>query len=707
MQKPSRRPDLTPAAPDDDRGRTVLARKWTYLLSRAVVVPLTNEELGRELRDQLDAFCDALHGEPFTAQPAEQVGERLAVLGYVGDEGLRCTLNVLGKGLLALPEFQPSDRFAERIVAGLGALAGGFVVVNQRFVLEQQESMQLSLRKAFRDAESHLAESEARFEQVATSSTSGILITDLDGRLVRANDAIADILGYPPAELAETTLFDLVHPDSATLLRHAVRVLIDGEQDRIRQSQRLFRKDGYLARISLTASMLRSDDQPGQLVIVVEDETDLEMLQGELNRQALHDVLTGLPNRQYFTTRLESALRRADAEHGITLFYLDLDGFGMVCNGLGRRAGERLLVHVGQRLKVAMADEQHMIARFDGDEFAILVQNSATTPEIATTIAKIHAELAEPIYVDGHGLAASVSVGVVHRPPADSNPDNLLRAADVTLRRAKAGRRGQWELFHPGQDADDRRTHSVAVGMPGAWENGEIEVVYQPVVDLAGGRVAGVEALLSWERPDLDPLPHQRCAQLAERTGLILPLGEWLMRTACGQTEWWRRRGFDLPLTIGLTKHQACDADLVSRVIRLLDDTGLPPGQLEIGVPLGTLSTNEAVDNLAVLADLGTHPVLDDFDLGPDAMAAVADLPVRSVRLSRRLVQRQARSDTECISAMLPLVHRAGVTTIVNGINTAEQAAWWHEAGAHRATGDLFGTALPPGEALDRFGNQS
>jgi diguanylate cyclase (GGDEF)-like protein/PAS domain S-box-containing protein len=705
MQNPSHRPDFTPADPDGDRGRTVLARKWTYLLSRAVVVPLTNEELGRELRDQLDAFCDALHGEPFAAEPAEQVGERLAELGYVGDEGLRCTLNVLGKGLLALPEFPSGE--AERIVAGLGALAGGFVVANQRAILEQQEFMQLSLLKAVRDAKSHLAESEARFDEVATCSTSGILITDLDGRLLRANDAIAGILGYPPAELAETTLFDLVHPDSAAILRQAVRRLIDGEQDRIQQSQRLFRKNGYLARISLTASMLHCDDQPGQLVIVVEDETELELLQGELNRQSLHDVLTGLPNRQYFTTRLESALRRADPEHGITMFHLDLDGFGMVCNGLGRRAGERLLVHVGQRLKAAMAGEQTMIARFDGDEFAILVENSATTPDIATTIAKIHAELAEPIYVDGHGLAASVSVGVVHRPPGEANPADLLRAADATLRRARAGRRGQWELFHPDQDADDRHTHSVAVGMPGAWENGEIEVVYRPVVELAGDRVAGAEALLQWDRPGLDPLPHRRCAQLAELTGLSLPLGEWLMRTACGQSEWWRRSGSDLPLIIGLTEHQACDADLVSRVIRLLDDTGLPPGKLEIGVPLGALSTNEAVDNVAVLADLGTHPALDDFDLSPDALAAVVELPVRSVRLSDRLVQRRARSDSECINAMLPLVRRAGVTTTVNGINTAEQAAWWHEAGVHRATGDFFGTALPPGEALGRFDNPS
>ncbi len=684
MPNPGQSPDASSPQPELTRRRRALARKWTYLLSRVVVVPLTSEELDRELGEQLDVVCDALVRGQHDAEVLERAGQRLCALGYIGEPGLRCTLEVLGKGLLALPEFQPVEETAERIVLGLGALAVGFLAENQRSVIAQQESMQLSLFKAVRDAKSNLRESEARFDEVATSSSSGIMIIGLDGQLVRANAAIGDILGYLPAELTGTTLFDLVHPDSADVLRDAMRTLLDGTETRIRQSQRLIRKNGETARISLTTSLLRgADDEPSHLVIVVEDGTELMLLQGELKRQVLHDVLTGLPNRQYFGSHLEAALRQADPTCGVTLLHLDLDAFGMVCNSLGRQAGDRLLVHVAQCLKVVLSREKAMIARFDGDEFGILLENSPTTPDVATIVAEINAELAEPTFVDGHGLAVSVSVGVVHRPSPDVDPVELLRAADLALRRAKT-RRGQWELYHPDQDAQDREEQSLAVSMPGAWEQGEVIAVYRPVVRLADGATAGVEALLRWDHPDLGRLTHARCADLAEQTGLILPLGEWLLRSASGQAVWWK----NVPLIVGLTAYQAADADLINRVVRVLKETGLRPGRLTIGMSAQALRVPEAADNFGVLADMGVATMLDGFDGGSADLALVEELPVKSVRLAR----------SPFATELAALVHGSGAAILVGGVDTEEQAASWTAAGADLASGALFGAARPPGE---------
>ncbi len=395
-----------------------------------------------------------------------------------------------------------------------------------------------------------------------------MVLTDVEGKIVRANAAIGGMLGYSAAELTGKELVELVHPDSAEVLRQSMRALVEGCKDRVRQPQRLVRKDGDVARISLTVSLLRdADDQPSHFVTVIEDGTELMLLQSELSRQALHDVLTGLPNRQFFSTHLESALRRADPAYGVTLFQLDLDAFGMVCNSLGRRAGERLLVRFAQRLRMVMAREKAMIARFHADEFGILVENSPGTPEISELVANINDELAEPFYVDGHGLGVSVSVGVVHRPSPTMDPAELLRAAAQTLRRARQLRRGQWQLFDAAADAEEQREQVVAVGMPGAWEGGEIGVCYRPVVRLADETIAAVEGVLRWERPDLEVLPHDRCVELAEPTGLILPLGEWLLRVATRQGQWWRQRiGFGLPLLVGLTAHQVSDAALVTRV---------------------------------------------------------------------------------------------------------------------------------------------
>ncbi|MEV6621268.1 EAL domain-containing protein [Amycolatopsis sp. NPDC051106] len=694
-----------PAGPDPERARTVLARKWAYLLSGVTVVSLSRELLGEELRGMLDTLVDSLRGASADTAPAERIGARLVGLGYVGEPGLRCTLDVLGKGLPRLPELRPADRFAEPIALTLGALSCGFLVAHERSVLDQQEIMHLALLKAVRDAQWNLKQSEARFDEVVTSSASGIALVSLDGRIVRANAALAEMLGHPAGELAGTLMDDHVHPESVEAFREGMTALVCGGKERVRQSQRLLRKDGDVARISLTASLLRdAEDRPGHFVVVVEDGTELMLLQGELSRQALHDVLTGLPNRQYFGTHLEAALRRADPEYGVTLFHVDLDAYGMVCNSLGTRVGEQLLVHFAQRLKAVMARERAMIARFHADEFGILVENSATTPDIDTIVRAINDELAEPFFVGGHGLALSASAGVVHRPAKGIDPAELLRAAEQTLRRAKVRRRGQWKVFDRDADAQDRRTQALAVGMAGAWENGEIGVRYRPLARLADGEVAGFEARLHWDRSAEGPLGHERCAELAESTGLALPLGDWLLRAAGRQGEWWRQRaGSRLPVVAGLTGHQVSDDALGTRVTRMLADTGLPPDQLTLGVPVGALPVSGVVENVTALAGLGVRVMLDEFGLGAGDLRAVEDLPVDIVRVDRRLTQWQAWSDSTFLSALVPLVRQVGATLVVDGIHTEDQASWWGTAGAELGTGDYFGVATPPGELVGTF----
>ncbi|MFT7836842.1 EAL domain-containing protein [Saccharothrix sp. BKS2] len=693
MPYPTRTPRSTPSGD----GREPLARKWSYLFGAAVVVPLTRDELDRELRHHLDVLCAALHAEPFAARPVEEVGERLVALGHVGEGGLRVTVEVLGKGLPALPEFQPVERHAQRVVLGLGALSCGFLAANRRAVFEQQEAVQASLLKAVRDVRWHLRESEARFEEVVTSSTSGVLLVDLDGRLARTNAAVTDILGYTAGELAGRTLLDLVHPDSAKHLAEALRGLVTGGPERIRQAQRLLRKNGDTARITLTASLLRDETgAPAHFVAVVEDGTELALLRAELHRQALHDLSTGLPNRQFFTTHLEGALRRADPVRGVTLLHLGLDAFGLVCNGLGRAAGERLLVHVAQRLKAVFAREQAMIARLGFDEFAVLVENTATTPDVGTTVAELNRELSEPVYLDGCGLAVTASVGVVRRPPADASPDDVLRAAEQALRRARTHRRGQWELFDPDRDLVERETDRLAVSLPGALEEGRFTARYTPVVALAGGALAGVSARLRHQLPDGGEVAHDRCVALAERTGLILALGEWHLSTSCGQVAWWRQSGFAGTLHVPLTRHQCCDADLVRRVRRVLGGTGLPADRLEVGVPVGVLTEPDAVDNLTVLAELGVGTSLDDFGLGPDDLAAVADLPIRRVRVARRVAARQPAGGDDHLAHLVSPVAGAGAEVVVDGVTTPEQAAWWRAAGATTATGPLYGEDRAP-----------
>ncbi|WHT19317.1 EAL domain-containing protein [Crossiella sp. CA-258035] len=711
-------PDLSlqaePLPPPEDwrRKRRTLARKWAYVLAEANYVPLVHADFEAELIELLDQMCAAVHSDPADTGPAAAAGARLVELNCADDRALATTMDVLGPGLLALPEFPEGGAPAERVVQVLGALAVGFVGAAQQATLAQQESMQRSLLKAVRDAKWNLRAAEARFEEVATSSASGILITGLDGELVTVNASAGAILGYSPAELTEGNLFDLVDPERAPALREDYAALREGRLARIKQSQRLLRRDGDHAMVSLTASLLRgADEAPDHFVTVVEDGTELALLQNELSRQSLHDVLTGLPNRQFFGTQLEIVLRQADRRYGVTLLHLDLDGYAVVRDGLGERAAEQLLVVAAQRLKSVLAGQKAMVARFDGAEFAVLLENSPTTPELVSLVHAIRRELAEPSYVDGHGTAPTASVGVVHLPSPERTPEDVLRGARQALRRAKAGGGGQWELFHPEHERLDRQRDALAATMPGAFENGSVEARYQPLVRLAEGTVAGVEALVCWEHAEFGPLPDRQCRELAERTGLMPQLGEWLLRASCAQVAWWRQRlGRELLLTLNLTAHQAADPDLVTRLLGVLEQTGFPAARLLLELPAPALAADhgESRDNLRTLTDLGVRTALRDFGPGTANLAAVTDLAVDFVRVNRELVGRElvpGSPVTEALRQLPRLAHQAGVSVIVDGVTTAEQAEFWLAAGADLACGDYFGGAGRPDELAAGFGD--
>ncbi|WP_260478639.1 bifunctional diguanylate cyclase/phosphodiesterase [Kibdelosporangium aridum] len=684
--------DLNVATSDAIRERYKLARKWAYLMCHNTYVPLSQGELESQLLDMIARLVAALRQDSIDLEFAADLTERLVAMNCADSVSLRCTVDVLGRGLLLSAELRDVDRLAEKVVSMVGALGSCYAESIRKAVLRQQEELERALIMAVRDARWNLKVSEARFDEVATCSSSGIVITDLDGRFIRANHSFGQIVDYTTAELATLSLFDLAHPDEAPYLREAYQAVLNGEHERFRHGQRLVRQDGEIARVSLTATVLRDgDDRPRHFVTVVEDGTELKLLQNELSRQALHDVLTGLPNRQFFTTHLESVLRRADPMYGVTLYHLDLDAFSLITGGLGRKTGDLLLIAVAERLKAVLAGEKAMVARFDGDEFAIIVENSPTSPDVLTMVTTINNELSEPVYIGEHGVAATASIGVVNRPPRNMDPSELLRASDMTLRRAKSNGRRQWELFHPEHHDRDRRTFSLAAAMPGAWENGELAVTYRPIVRLTDKEVVGTEATLRWDHPEHGLLCDERCLELAEETGLILALGPWLLRTACEQLRWDKT----IPLSVNLTEQQACDGDLVGEVGKVLRDTGMPPERLWLGMPVQALLADkgEAMDNMRLLAENGVKAVAVDFGGTSGDMVCVEDLPLHAVRVAPWLTAREPLPGsplTHSLLDMASLVHLSGTQVIVDGVISEEKAQWWRNAGADFAQGALF-----------------
>jgi diguanylate cyclase (GGDEF)-like protein/PAS domain S-box-containing protein len=683
-----------PDGPDRDRirERHKLARKWAYLISATTYVPLSQDQLEERLLDLLDQVLVSLRQDPFSTEVATEVTTSLAKLNCAGTDSIRCTVDVLGKALLRLPEVAALPGLAEKVVDLVGTIAAECAESLRTTTFTQQEELRSALMVAVQGAPDNVRISAATFDEVANCSSSGIVIIDRAGTFVRTNNSFSQIVDYAQEELAALTLFDLVHPDEEKYLRESYQGMLDGDQLRVRHSQRLIRGDGEIARVTLTATILHDgSDNPSHFVTVVEDSTELRLLQNELSRQALHDVLTGLPNRQFFTTHLEGVLRRVDPDTGLTLYHLDLDAFSLITGGLGRAVGDLLLKSVAERLKALTATEKAMVAKFDGDEFAILVENATTTPDVVAMVNRINEELSEPVYINDHGVAATASIGVVHKPPRGMDATDLLRASDMTLRRAKANGRRQWEMFHTEQHARDRKSFGLAAEMPGAWESGELTVTYRPIARLSDSELVGTEAVLKWDHPEHGLVCGDQVLELADETGLILSLGPWLLRTACEHLRWER----DLPLSVNLTANQASDADLVGEVARVLEDTGVPPERLWLGMPVDALLARggEAMDNLKVLAENGVQAVARNFGAVAGDLVCVEDLPLRAVRIARWLVDREPVPGSPVTHALLELpslVHLSGTQVVVDGITTQAQADWWRTAGADMGQGPYF-----------------
>ncbi|MGW3996077.1 diguanylate cyclase domain-containing protein [Amycolatopsis sp. NPDC004772] len=694
MTAPQPRGNAPRNKPDADRAAkrlAALARKWGYLISTTAYLPHTPEEIERELAGLAGRLFEAVASEPPDLAAAATAGGRLVELRCVGAESLRRSLEVLGKALVREPELRGIDRLAERVVLVLGAFSSGYGEMLREDIQKRQEGLSRALLKVEQETRQKHVISRAQFEEVFAGSASGVALTELDGRVLRANAALAKTLNRTPAEIAAMTVFDLVHPEDVEQLRESYGELVAGRLHRLRAGRRLLGKDGEPMWATFAASVIRDAvGAPRQLLTIVDDDTEVSLLQRRLSHQALHDVLTGLPNRQFFSTRLETLLRDADPARGVTLFHLDLEGFSQINGGLGQELGDRLLRGVAAKLKLVFDGEKALVARLGGDEFGVLVQNTADTPGVVTLVRRITHELAEAEYVDGQrGVAVPAAIGVVHRPPRDITPAELLQASDLTLRRAQ--RTGsQWGLFDRELDRRDRHDFGLAASMAGAWENGEIEARYQVLTSATTGAAEAVEARLQWNHPAEGVLPHETCVRLAAEIGLALPLGTWLLRTAAERLA---ASGPDVPLVVELTAQQAADPELVGEIRRILDDTGLPPDRLRPGFPAAALDVSDTADNFRVLGEIGVRAEIH----GLGDITCLTEFPAAAVRIAPNLAaKREHPLVAGPLSALIDAAHAAGSAVSVAGVRTPEEAAWWRERGVDLLSGPAFPN-LPDG----------
>ncbi|MBP2327751.1 diguanylate cyclase (GGDEF)-like protein/PAS domain S-box-containing protein [Kibdelosporangium banguiense] len=666
---------------------TELAAAWRHAVLEASYIPRSPADLDVVLTELVGTLIDALTAPEFSTHAGTVAGAQLVTEGFVDPDALTATVQVLTDGLPTTEEER-----THRTPMLLGALCAGYAEALRKHTLDQQEGVNQALLNSVVRAEKNLRATESRFQEVFVSSATGIAITDLNGMCLEANPALGETLGRRPQDLMGVSVTDMFRDDA--VMRLYSRIL-EGAETPMQEQFRLRRANGEKVWVLLAVTLLRDDaDEPAYFVTMVQDVTELRLLQDRLSHQLLYDALTGLPNRQCFHTKLESMLGSAAPGTSITLCCINLDGFAMVNNSLGHPAGDRLLQAVGHRLEHVVAGQNASVARISGDEFAVLIEDPATPVPLDDLVGAINRELSEPEYIDGRGIAVGASVGAIRRLAAAQSADELFRAADIALRKAKATGRRQWAGYHERDDLHATRLDQWAVELPGAWETGDLAVAYEPVIRLADRCLVGVRAVLRWTRPDTEPMGHDDCVRLAERTGLSVHLGPLILTEAMSGLPLLRPALEGSPLVrIQLTRNQSGDADLIRAVNQAITPD---PSLLEVCLHTGAVLEDfgDAQDNLEVLHDIGVTVGLCEFNGGPRELDLLARTGVRSVTLAAQCAVTATpllRAET---ARVISMIRDNGVDCSVVNVSDPTEATYWTNAGAITAQGGMFGPAV-------------
>jgi diguanylate cyclase (GGDEF)-like protein/PAS domain S-box-containing protein len=668
---------------------------------------MTCAEVEGRLQGYTDRLLAALLSEPFDSSEARGVGADLVSVHFTSGESLARSVEHLGSELLNLLQLEESPWWRARVCELQGALCSGFMQSARKRTLDEQEAIRQAVLDARDAVEQALRTSEARFRAIFAEAAIGIGIADTHGRILEVNASMRRILGRPTEELRRMVVQDMMHADDSGPMWRRYEELVRGDRDQYRLEKQFTRPDGGRVWTELIVSLVRGEDGlPLYQVVMMEDVTERKLLQERLRHQAMHDPLTGLPNRALFLERLGAAMHSVQPDERIALCYMDLDGFKVINDSLGHHVGDELLMAVAERLDRSVRGEDRLVARMGGDEFVILIQDSVDTDQAISVADQVLEALVEPIRIGGHELSVSASIGIVERPVRGQTAAELMRDADVTLYWAKAEGKGQWALFDSDRNATEVAQFRLSATMPAALEREEFYVEYQPLVGLSGAQVVGVEALVRWWHPELGRLGPDRFIGLAEETGLIVSLGRWVLRKACWQARIWQDEFGDAApfVSVNLAVRQSRDTNLVADVAGILDETGLKPSSLQLELTESAImgTADEPLDALRQLSAMGVRIAIDDFGTGYSNLAYLRHLPVHELKIAGSFMEGLAHAeradpvDARIVGTLVDLAHALGLTVTAEGVETEIQAQRMADIGCETAQGWYFARPCSP-----------
>ena len=558
-------------------------------------------------------------------------------------------------------------------------------------------------------AEETLRASEARYALAVRAANDGLWDWNLQTDEVYFSERWLEMLGLGPNEADGTpgVWLGRVHPEDVDGLRDALDLHLAGRTAKVEHQTRMLHSDGEYRWVLTRGIALRGEDgRPYRIAGSQSDITDRKTAESKLVRDALYDPLTGLPNRALLIDLLGRAIRRhrRRPDAGFAVLFLDLDRFKLVNDSLGHLVGDELLIAFSERLKecLRLGDT---VARMGGDEFTVLLEETVEIPEAAAVAERIQESLARPFELGGNEVFASASMGIAMSSRTYESPEDILRDADTAMYRAKAMGKAQHAIFDSKMHAEARSLLQMHTELRQAVERSELELQYQPIVDLFTGRLAGFEALVRWRHQERGLVWPEEFIPVAEENGLIEAISRWVLEHACRQIQQWRietPEAEDIAVSVNLTSRSFAHPRIVSLVTEVLEETGLPASSLKLEVTESSIMENESsADVLDQLKDLGVQLYLDDFGTGYSSLSYLQRFNVDALKIDKSFVQRVGTEDEpeEIVAAITSLAHNLGLNVIAEGVQTPTQLERLRDLGCEFGQGYLFSRPLDPAYA--------
>ena len=577
-----------------------------------------------------------------------------------------------------------------------------FVYSTYTVYLKNLEASKLQAEQAERHVDA-LRESEERFRS-AFHHAAGMGLVGPDGRWIQVNKSLCEMLGYSEADLLRGTFQRSTHPDDLNLILEQLHKLRDGTISSVQLEQRYFHKKGHLRWMLLSVTTVNDPQkQSANLIFQMQDISDRKQAEKKLVHDAFHDALTGLPNRMFFMDQLKQSVQRVNRTQGLpfAVLFLDFDRFKIINDSLGHMVGDQLLIAIAQRLRASVRPGD-TVARLGGDEFTILL-DSLKNPDDAIDMARrLLSNLSEQFKLPSREVFITASIGLALSTVGYEHAEEVLRDADTAMYRAKSLGRARYEVFDKGMnDATTTDLSQIETDLWRALERDELTLDYQPIVSLRTGRIAGFEALLRWLHPSRGMVSPLEFISVAEETGLIIPIGQWVLNKACRQTREWQKHHPQTPplqVSVNLSPKQFMQRDLIDQISLALDSGGLSPASLKVEITEGMVMQNveSNMQMLGQLQALGVSISLDDFGTGYSSLSYLHRFPISTLKIDQSFVSSMTNNQEslEIVRTILGLARNLRMEVIAEGVETLEQAMELKAMNCEYGQGYYFSRAL-------------